>query len=116
MKTGFYSWKIAKGLYFVPLIIAYTPFLSGNWPEMLQIFFFSIFGLWALSAGIEGYWENKLNIALRLLVLGTGVALLWPTPVWTNLVALAAFAVLFTWNIKGPKTGPTSSPTSEGAA
>ena len=115
MKTGFYSWKIAKGLYFVPLIIAYTPFLSGNWPEMLQIFFFSIFGLWALSAGIEGYWENKLNIALRLLVLATGVTLLWPTPVWVNLIALAAFAVLFTWNIKSPKSGPTSTPSSEGA-
>ena len=116
MKTGFYSWKIAKGLYFVPLIIAYTPFLSGNWPEMLQIFFFSIFGLWALSAGIEGYWENKLNILLRLIVLGTGVTLLWPTPIWVNLIALVAFAVLFTWNIKGPKTGPTSSPSSKGAA
>ena len=116
MKTGFYSWKIAKGLYFVPLIIAYTPFLSGNWPEMLQIFFFSIFGLWALSAGIEGYWENKLNIALRLLVLGTGVILLWPTPVWVNLIALAVFAVLFTWNIKGPKTGPISTQPPEGAA
>ncbi|MEP3629915.1 MAG: TRAP transporter fused permease subunit [Hyphomicrobiales bacterium] len=107
MKTGFYSWKIAKGLYFVPLIIAYTPFLSGNWPEMIQIFFFSVFGLWALSAGIEGYWENKLNILLRLLVLGTGVTLLWPTSIWINLIALAAFAILFTWNIKGPKTGPT---------
>lgn len=116
MKTGFYSWKIAKGLYFVPLIIAYTPFLSGNWPEMLQIFFFSVFGLWALSAGIEGYWENKLNILFRLLVLGTGVTLLWPTPVWVNLLALAAFAGLFTWNIKGPKTGPTSTPSTEGAA
>ncbi|MEP3232788.1 MAG: TRAP transporter fused permease subunit [Hyphomicrobiales bacterium] len=104
MKTGFYSWKIAKGLYFVPLIIAYTPFLSGNWPEMIQIFFFSVFGLWALSAGIEGYWENKLNILLRLLVLGTGVTLLWPTSIWINLIALAAFAILFTWNIKGQKT------------
>ena len=115
MKTGFYSWKIAKGLYFVPLIIAYTPFLSGNWPEMLQIFFFSIFGLWALSAGIEGYWENKLNIILRLLVLATGITLLWPSPVWVNLVALAVFAGLFTLNIKGPKTGPTATPSPEQA-
>ena len=116
MKTGFYSWKIAKGLYFVLLIIAYTSFLSGNWPEMTQIFFFSVFGLWALSAGIEVYWENKLNIVLRLLVLGTGVTLLWPTSVWINLIALTAFAILFTWNIKGPKTGPTATPSPKEAA
>ena len=83
---------------------------------MLQIFFFSVFGLWALSAGIEGYWENKLNIILRLLVLGTGITLLWPTSVWINLIALAVFAILFTLNIKGPKTGPTATPSPKEAA
>lgn len=99
MKTGFYAWKIAKGLYFVPLIIAYTPFLSGDWPQMLQIFFFSLFGLWAISAGIEGYWENKLNIVMRFLVLVTGVILLWPLSVAIHSAALLVFVALFVWNI-----------------
>ena len=38
MLTGFYSWKIAKGLYFVPFLIAFTPLMSGNWGEMLEVF------------------------------------------------------------------------------
>ena len=29
MATGFQSWKIAKGLYIVPLMFAYTPLISG---------------------------------------------------------------------------------------
>ena len=69
MKTGFAAWKIAKGLYFVPLLFAYTPFLSGDWPQMLYIFCFAVFGLWAVAAAIEGYWENRMNIAERIVTL-----------------------------------------------
>jgi len=36
----FESWKIAKGLYIVPLMFAYTPLITGNAPpEILQIAF-----------------------------------------------------------------------------
>ena len=103
MKTGFYSWKIAKGLYFVPLLFAYTPFLSGDWPVMIEIFIFAIFGLWAISAAIEGYWENKLNIIMRVVVLGVGASLLWPLDRSFHIAALVAFFVLLWWNIKGPQ-------------
>lgn len=101
MKTGFFAWKIAKGLYFVPLLIAYTPFLSGDWPVMLEIFGFALFGLWAISAAIEGYWENRLTIIMRIAVLVTGIALLWPIDRSFHIVALVAFFALFWWNLKG---------------
>jgi TRAP transporter 4TM/12TM fusion protein len=100
MKTGFAAWKVAKGLYFVPLLFAYTPFLSGDWPEMLRIFAFACFGLWAIAAGIEGYWENRMNIVERLATLATGAVLMWPLPIAYNLAALVAFAALFAWNIR----------------
>lgn len=103
MKTGFYSWKIAKGLYFVPLLFAYTPFLSGDWPVMIEIFIFAIFGLWAISAAIEGYWENKLNIIMRVVVLAVGASLLWPLDRSFHIVGLVAFFALLWWNIKGPQ-------------
>jgi TRAP-type uncharacterized transport system fused permease subunit len=30
MRTGLASWKVAKGLYAIPLLFAYTPLLSGD--------------------------------------------------------------------------------------
>jgi len=100
MKTGFSAWKVAKGLYFVPLLFAYTPFLSGDWPQMLEIFAFAVLGLWAVAAAIEGYWENRMNIAERLVTLAIGAALLWPLDLAWHLAALAGFVVLFGWNLR----------------
>ncbi len=100
MKTGFAAWKIAKGLYFVPLLIAYTPFLGGDWAAMVEIFVFALFGLWALGAAIEGYWETRLSLLPRIATGVTGAALLWPLPLTAHLGALAAFAVLFAINIR----------------
>ena len=100
MKTGFAAWKIAKGLYFLPLLFAYTPFLSGNWPQMLEIFAFAVFGLWAVAAAIEGYWENRMNIVERLATLAVGIALMWPSALWLNLAALAGFVMVFAWNLR----------------
>ena len=106
MKTGFAAWKIAKGLYFVPLLFAYTPFLSGDWPQMLYIFGFAVFGLWAVAAAIEGYWENRMNIVERIVTLAIGAALMWPAPHWVNFTALAGFAVVFGWNIAKGRARP----------
>jgi TRAP transporter 4TM/12TM fusion protein len=100
MKTGFSAWKIAKGLYVVPLLFAYTPLLGGDWLKMGEIFIFAFFGLWALSAAVEGYWENRLSIVPRLLVLFAGGVMLWPTTVLVHMVALGVFALLFIWNIR----------------
>lgn len=99
MKTGFAAWRIAKGLYFVPLLFAFTPLLGGNWAEMLEIFLFAAFGLWAMGAAIEGHWENPLGPMARICVLLTGIALLWPLPTWAHLAALLAFGLLFAINL-----------------
>ncbi len=99
MKTGFFAWKIAKGLYFVPLLIGYTPLLSGDWPKMLEIFFFAAFGLWAISAAIEGYWEHRLNIVQRVAALVIGAALLWPAERMVHVGALVLLAALFALNL-----------------
>ena len=112
MKTGFYAWKIAKGLYFVPLLIAFTPLLSGDWAIMLEIFAFSLMGLWALCAAIEGYWENRLAPLTRLAVLATGLVLLWPLDRWIHLAAMVVFLALFWLNCRrsgSSKTEPLPS-------
>ncbi len=95
METGFQSWKLAKGLYIVPLLFAYTPFIGGSWAEDFQIFFFALFGLYAFAAGLEGFMEAKLPLPLRLLSLACAAALLWPTDWWVHAAGLVVVLLLF---------------------
>ncbi len=61
MATGFQAWKISKGLYILPLMFAYTPLISGDFHEVLQIAFFALFGLYALNALMQNHAEGPLN-------------------------------------------------------
>ncbi len=105
MATGFQSWKLAKGLYVVPLLFAYTPFIGGSWLDDFTIFFFALFGLYAFAAGLEGFMETKLNLPLRLATLGCAVALLWPAGWWVHLAGLLGLAALFWGNLRASRLG-----------
>ncbi|WP_415887793.1 TRAP transporter permease [Neptuniibacter sp. QD37_6] len=99
MATGFTAWKVAKGLYIVPLLFAYTNFIGGTAMEVFSIFIFAVFGLYAFVGFMEGYLEGKLNIVLRIICGALAVALLWPHgEVLINLVAAALFAVIFMYS------------------
>jgi TRAP transporter 4TM/12TM fusion protein len=95
MATGVQSWKLAKGLYIVPLLFAYTPFIGGSWIDDFTIFFFALFGLYAFAAGLEGFMEARVSLPVRLLSIGCAAALLWPTTVWVHLLGLIVLIVLF---------------------
>jgi TRAP transporter 4TM/12TM fusion protein len=95
MITGLQSWKLAKGLYVIPLLFAYTPFIGGYWADDFMIFFFALFGLYAFAAGLEGFMEARLNLPLRLLALGCAFALLWPAAWWVHTVGLVVLVGLF---------------------
>jgi len=86
MATGFQSWKIAKGLYIVPLMFAYTPLISGNWIEICQVGFFGLFGIYAINALVQYYAEGPLKL-WHLLILILGIAgSFWPLHLMANLV------------------------------
>ncbi|WP_298447817.1 TRAP transporter permease [uncultured Marinobacter sp.] len=78
MRTGFTAWKLAKGLYIVPLLFAYSPLITGDFTEMIQVFCFALFGIYAIIAGLEGYLEHKLNLLVRALMFPLGALMLWP--------------------------------------
>ncbi|MBV1926426.1 MAG: TRAP transporter fused permease subunit, partial [Rhodobacteraceae bacterium] len=78
MATGFESWKIAKGLYVVPLLFAYTPLISGDFIEVMQIGFFALFGIYATNALVQRYAEGPIGfLATGALVLGA-IGAYWP--------------------------------------
>ncbi|MDI3324492.1 TRAP transporter permease [Pontibacterium granulatum] len=101
MATGFMAWKVAKGLYIVPLLFAYTSFIGGSWEEVLSIFAFACFGIYALVGFMEGYLESQLNLVQRLASGVLGIVLLWPHGMLVaNVVAAALFVALFVYSRK----------------
>jgi TRAP transporter 4TM/12TM fusion protein len=101
MATGMMAWKLAKGLYIVPLLFAYTNFIGGSWQEVITIFIFALFGIYALVGFMEGYLESPLNPLLRVVSGVLGVALLWPHHLLiVDLVAAALFIALFIYSRK----------------
>ncbi len=82
MSTGVVAWKLAKGLYLVPILMAYTNFIGGTPLEVFTIFIIAVIGVYALGATLEGHMESPLNWPLRILTGIGGVMLVWPdTPV-----------------------------------
>jgi TRAP transporter 4TM/12TM fusion protein len=85
MATGFESWKIAKGLYIVPLMFAYTPLVSGEFIQVMHVGFFALFGVYATNALIQQYSEGPVGI-LENAALAAGAALaFWPVNLPANI-------------------------------
>jgi len=89
MRTGLTSWKIAKGLYIVPLLFAYTPILTAEWPVVLQISLCALFGIYGLAAAFQGATEVRIGPVMRCVLGGFGVMALWPEPLWAWIGAVA---------------------------
>jgi TRAP transporter 4TM/12TM fusion protein len=89
MATGIASWKLAKGLYIVPLMMAYTPLLSGDWAVMLVLFAFGVVGIYGLAGALQGCMETLLNPGLRVVSGLAGVACLWPGMLLVNFLGAA---------------------------
>lgn len=77
MRTGFTAWKIAKGLYLIPALFAFTPLITGNWTERLTVFAFACLGLYALAGILQWHLETKLNVLTGSLLLVSAACLLW---------------------------------------
>jgi len=97
MATGIESWKIAKGLYIVPLLFAYTPLISGDFIEVMQVAVFSLFGIYATNALIQLYSEGPVGV-LEVVVLIVGAALaFWPMMLIANVAGAALVTGVIVW-------------------
>lgn len=99
MASGFVAWRLAKALYFVPLIVAYQPFLSSDIWVQLSIAAFALPGIYAMSAAIEGFAEAPLNIIERVIFGVAGFVLIVPFGDVVNWVAITVFAVIMGMNL-----------------
>jgi TRAP transporter 4TM/12TM fusion protein len=96
MRTAFTSWKLAKGLYIIPLIMAYRPLLGmGENYELLhwEVIFTMVtttLGLVAFASALERYFIRRATwLETGLFTLGAA-GLFWPQA-WGDFVGLLAF-------------------------
>ncbi len=98
MATGFASWKLAKGLYILPVLFAYSGLISGTWGERFITFGFALLGLFAFAAFTTKYFFRPLSIVERILLIPCAHFLFWPKPLWINFAGLALFSGIGFYN------------------
>jgi len=94
MRTGFTSWKISKGLYIIPIVMAYRPLL-GNGPAVLVVatMLLTALGLVAFTSSLEGYLVRKLTIYETVIIGAASLAMFWPI-YWLSFAGAGVFLVI----------------------
>jgi TRAP transporter 4TM/12TM fusion protein len=99
MRTAFTSWKLAKGLYILPIIMAYRPLLGMgknyelmHWEVGLTMLITTL-GLVAFAGAIERYLFRKATWLETLLLWCAATALLWPL-YWADAAGVVLFAIV----------------------
>ncbi len=107
MKTVFYGFRLAVGLFIIPLFFAYTPLLTGNVFEIVYTGFFILLGIVAFSSFAERYFLQKLSIIEMILMVSTTGLLFYPNII-TNLSGILLFSGLIGVQIVRRKRQPVN--------
>jgi TRAP transporter 4TM/12TM fusion protein len=99
MRTAFTSWKLAKGLYIIPVVMAYHPLLlNGPTADVVITVLLTLCAIIAFVACMERYFLTRMNWPETI---GWGVApiaLIWADRM-LNWAGLGLFAVLVAMQI-----------------
>ena len=96
MQTAFVSWKLAKGLYIIPIVMAYRPLLGMG--EDYNLFQWEVgitmvatgLGLIAFASTLERYFLRKATWPETALFFVAAAGLVWPN-YWVNCFGFIAF-------------------------
>ena len=106
MKTAFTSWKLAKGLYIIPIIMVYHPLLlNGTTAEVLLTILLSTFAIIAFVVCLERYFLTALSWPETILQAITAVMLIWADRT-VNYIGIAFFLALVIFQIFMKKKRP----------
>ncbi len=104
MATGFTSWKLAKGLYIMPLLFAYTGLISGSWTDRIVISSFALVGLFAFTVAFTGYIFGSLSVLARIFLFLCAIAIFWPGSLWLNCLGVCVLFGIGIYNKKALKS------------
>lgn len=99
MQTAFTSWKLAKGLYIIPLVMAYRPLL-GLGPDyqlmqgsVLLAMAMTTLGLIAFAAALERFFFRAATWMETVLFWLAAAGLLWPS-YWADIAGVILFGLV----------------------
>ncbi|MBI9087489.1 MAG: TRAP transporter permease [Desulfobacterales bacterium] len=93
IETGFESWKLAKGIYIIPLLFCYTPLLfEGPVWRVMETALAGTWGLYCFAVFFEGFNITRIGWGQRLVFFAIAVLLLWPN-LWLHAFGAALFVV-----------------------
>ncbi|HDZ89145.1 MAG TPA: TRAP transporter permease [Deltaproteobacteria bacterium] len=107
MRTAFTSWKLAKGLYIIPVVMAYHPLLlNGPTREVIQTVIFCTLAITAFVICLERYFLLSLTWVETILHGASAIALIWADQT-VNYLGLGTFLILTLYQIVAKKKHPT---------
>ena len=119
MKTGVTATRLAITAFIVPYIFAYSPemlLIDAAWYDVVQIVITALVGIFAVSAGMEGYMFVKTPWWQRLMLLGGGLLSIIPGLATDAAGIILIAAVILLQKISEKKTTiPPASVQSEAA-
>ena len=99
MKTAFTSWKLAKGLYILPIIMAYHPLLlNGTNREVILTIILSTLAIISFVACMERYFFTGMSWPETILHGAAAVMLIWNNRM-LNYIGIVLFVVLVCYQI-----------------
>jgi TRAP-type uncharacterized transport system fused permease subunit len=97
MRTAFNATKLAIAAFVVPYIFVLNPamiLIDTNALGVVLIAVTSFIGIYAISAGLEGYMFKELAWPLRIICIAAGLALIYPGHL-TDVIGVAVVAAVF---------------------
>ncbi|HZW99095.1 MAG TPA: TRAP transporter permease [Trueperaceae bacterium] len=100
MKTGFQAWKMAKGLYLIPLFMIYNPELiyGGETWYYVWTILVAFVALGAFAAALEGYMFTRMAWYSRILA-GVGLVLIFYPSFTYELIGMAIMLLVLGINL-----------------
>jgi TRAP transporter 4TM/12TM fusion protein len=102
MRVGFSCLRMAYPLYAIPFLMAYSPILMNEgapWSGILLVWVTGFMGLYAISAGLEGFLKGNLTWPERIGFVLAGT-LLYVHSLWLNAMGAALLVLGILWHRK----------------
>lgn len=96
MATAVKSVRYGWPAFVLPFVFVFSPamIMQGTALEITRITIAACIGIWLASAGISGYLNKPLGVISRVLLIGSGIALLFPgSTIGVNWLDIVGFIV-----------------------